>query len=127
MDETEFAASVEAAFQDLPPEFQEACQGVSILAEALPDEDTLKALGLSDPLELLGLYHGISLTRKSTLDLPQRPDTVLIYRLPILAYAEAKALPVQDVVRHVLVHEFGHHFGFSDEDMEALERGRGDN
>lgn len=125
MDEIEFEACVEAALQDLPTRFLKACQGVSIVATTLPGEDTLNALGLSEPLELLGLYHGVSLTRKSVLDLPARPDTILIYRLPILAYAKTQRLPVNEVVRHVLVHEIGHHFGFSDEDMEVIERGCG--
>ena len=98
---------------------------MSIVASTLPDEDTLKALYLSEPLELLGLYHGVSLTRRSIYDLPTRPDTILIYRLPILEYAKSNGMPVRDVVRHVLVHEIGHHFGFSDEDMEAIERGPG--
>lgn len=126
MNEIEFAECIGAAFQDLPQQFRDACTGVSILAETLPDQQTLQALGLSDPLELLGLYHGISLTQKSVLDLPNRPDTVLIYRLPILTYAATKGLTVKDVVSHVLVHELGHHFGFSDEDMESMERRRVD-
>lgn len=96
---------------------------MSIVATTLPDEATLNAFGMSEPLELLGLYHGVSLTQKSVLDLPTRPDTILIYRLPILAYAKTQRLPVDEVVRHVIVHEIGHHFGFSDEDMEVIERG----
>ena len=97
MDEIEFEACVETALQDLPMRFREACRGVSVVATALPGEDTLNALGLSEPLELLGLYHGVSLTQKSVLDLPTRPDTILIYRLPILAYAGARHLPVPPV------------------------------
>lgn len=125
MNEVEFEANVQAAFEALPETYREACKGIAIQAPSLPSTETLNALGLSDPLELLGLYHGISLTRKSLYDLPTQPDVVLIYRLPILAYAHARGLPVQEVIQHVLVHEIGHHFGFSDSEMEEIES-RGD-
>lgn len=121
MDEDEFEASVQAALSGLPEVYRKACEGVAVRAQSLPSPDTLEALGLSDPLELLGLYHGISLTNKSVFALASMPDTVLIYRLPILAYAEEQGLPVDDVVEHVLIHEIGHHFGLSDDDMAAIE------
>jgi len=121
MNEADFDACIAAAYDALPERFREACAGLSVLSQPLPDQETLKALGLSEPYELLGLYHGVNLTQKSVFDLPARPDTVLIYRLPILAYAQARDLPVEQVVRHVLIHEIGHHFGFSDDDMERIE------
>jgi predicted Zn-dependent protease with MMP-like domain len=70
----------------------------------------------------LGLYHGINLAKKSTFDVQILPNEVIIYREAIAAYAAARGYALQDVVRHVLIHEIGHHFGFSDADMEAIER-----
>lgn len=121
MTETEFQALVEQAFAELPEEFRQACRGVAIRAVPFADAETLAALGLVDRYELLGLYHGINLAQKSVMDLPTQPDMVFLYREPIIAYAHAMHSPLADVVRHVLIHELGHHFGFSDEDMEAIE------
>ena len=121
MQATRFEALVQAAFGELPEPFREACRDLAIRVEPFADAETLRALELEDPGELLGLYHGINLARKSVLDLPGPPDMVLIYRWPIIAYAEANGLPVENVVRHVLVHEIGHHFGLSDADMASIE------
>lgn len=121
MNAAHFEKLVEEAFEGLPDEFREACKGVAIRAEPLPDAETLAALELTNPYQLLGLYHGVSLARKSVFDLPMQPDMVFIYRLPIIAYARAEGYALRDVVRHVLIHEIGHHFGLSDADMEAIE------
>lgn len=121
MDEEQFAAKVQEAFEGLPLEYRAACRDISIQSPSLPDAETLQALGLTDPFGLLGLYHGVSLTNKSIHDLPSRPDIVMIYRLPILDYAQSRGLPVERVIEHVLVHEIGHHFGFSDDDMASIE------
>jgi predicted Zn-dependent protease with MMP-like domain len=82
----------------------------------------MSALHHAIPYQLLGLYHGISLTRKSIFNLQLLPNEVLIYREAITAYAATKGHALRDVVRHILIHEIGHHFGFSDADMEAIER-----
>ena len=76
---------------------------------------------MDDPYELLGLYHGTPLVKKDSMELPATPDMVDIYRLPIIEYAMAEGQSLETVVTHVLVHEIGHHFGFSDDDMEAIE------
>jgi predicted Zn-dependent protease with MMP-like domain len=118
---TKFDELVRAAFEELPDVYRDACDGLGIRTETRAADDVLKALGIADPSELLGLYHGVNLARKSVFDLPGLPDEVIIYRNPIIAYARAKGRPLAEVVRHVLVHEIGHHFGFSDDDMEAIE------
>jgi predicted Zn-dependent protease with MMP-like domain len=117
-----FNKLVAEAYAALPEPFREACSGLSIRVEAKASDDVLEALELQDPFQLLGLYHGISLTQKSVLDIPTTPDEVLLYRDPITAYAKHERLPLRQVVNHVLVHEIGHHFGFSDEDMERLQQ-----
>ena len=121
MDEEEFETLVHAAFEGLPDMYREACADLAIRTEALPDNEVMALLELSDPHQLLGLYHGINLAQKSSFDIPSMPNHIIIYRLPILAYSETNALPLEKVVRHVLVHEIGHHFGFSDADMNFIE------
>lgn len=121
--EAKFEALVEQTFDALPEVYRNACAGLGIRTESEASGDILQALGISDPSELLGLYHGINLTQKSVLDLPSLPDEVILYREPIISYARATGRPLMEVVNHVLVHEIGHHFGFSDADMELIEQG----
>jgi predicted Zn-dependent protease with MMP-like domain len=116
-----FDGLVRRAFEELPEVYRDACDGLAIRTEPHAAEHVLKALDIDDPSGLLGLYHGVNLARKSVFDLPATPDEVIIYRDPIMAYARATGTRLADVVRHVLIHEIGHHFGFSDDDMEAIE------
>ena len=117
-----FDTMVQQAFEELPTEYREACKDLTIRTEPLAGSQIMSALQLESPYQLLGLYHGINLAKKSTFDVQMLPNEVIIYREAILAYAAARGHRLQDVVRHVLVHEIGHHFGFSDADMEAIER-----
>ena len=120
--ETEFDALVEQAYEDLPQVYRDACRGLGIRTEPYAPHEILTALDIADAHDLLGLYHGVNLTQKSVFDLPSLPDEVILYREPIIAYASATGRPLAEVVRHVLVHEIGHHFGFSDADMDLIER-----
>lgn len=117
-----FDTMVRQAFEELPTEYRKACKDLTIRTETLAASEVMAALRLESPYQLLGLYHGINLAKKSTFDVQMLPNEVIIYREAILAYAAARGHRLQDVVRHVLVHEIGHHFGFSDADMEAIER-----
>jgi predicted Zn-dependent protease with MMP-like domain len=111
----------EAAYARLPEAFRARLDGLAILVEDFPDDETIDELGLETPFDLLGLYRGVELTRKSVSDVITVPDMVLLYRRPILdAWLEGEDA-LDELVTHVLVHEIGHHFGLSDEDMEALE------
>ncbi|MEO1207793.1 MAG: metallopeptidase family protein [Pseudomonadota bacterium] len=121
-DAAHFESLVTTAYDALPDRFREASAGLSIRVEPTASEHILTTLDLQDPFELLGLYHGINLTQKSVLDVQSAPNEVLLYREPIIAYAEREGLKLSEVVYHVLVHEIGHHFGFSDEDMERLQQ-----
>lgn len=122
MTEDDFATLVADTFDGLPETYRELCEGLAIRTEEFPSQETRDALAITNPYDLLGLYHGISLAHKSVSSITTMPDTVLIYRKPILAYSEATGIPLAEVVRHVLIHELGHHFGFSDDDMDQIER-----
>ncbi|WP_429911824.1 metallopeptidase family protein [Glycocaulis sp.] len=119
--EADFLDMAEAAFASLPEAFRQLCGNVVIQIADFADEETLKALEMENPYELTGLYHGVDLTEKSVMD-PGMPDHVFLYRLPILLeWCERGDVALDDLIAHVLVHEIGHHFGLSDDDMHAIE------
>ncbi len=109
------------AFAAIPVELARHVEGVAILIQDFPDEEVIDDMGLETPFDLLGLYSGVSLDHKSTGDTPSDLDRIFLYRRPILDYWCESGEDLAHVVRHVLIHEIGHHFGLSDEDMEALE------
>jgi len=112
------------ALADLPRRFRRELGAVVVRVEEYPDPATLDAMDLDDPDDLLGLYRGLPLPHKSVdRPLPQ-VDMIFLYRGPILMYCRASGEAVDAVVRHVLIHEIGHHFGFSDADMARIERAR---
>ena len=110
-----------AAWERLPAEFRKMCQDVVIRVEDFATDEVLDQLGIEDPFELMGLYQGVSLDRKSHMDPPREPDMVFLYRRAMLDYWADGDETLGHLVTHVLVHEIGHHFGFSDADMEAIE------
>lgn len=112
-----------AAWQRLPGEFREMCGDLVIRVEDFPPDEVLQELGIDSPFDLMGLYQGVSLDKKSVSDLPREPDMVFLYRRPILDFWAEEDETLANLVTHVLVHEIGHHFGFSDDDMEDIEAG----
>jgi predicted Zn-dependent protease with MMP-like domain len=114
------------AWERLPPEFRTLCRDIVFRVEDFADEQVLDELGIEDPFELMGLYKGVSLDRKSVLDQPSEPDMVLLYRRAILDYWSDGDETLGHLVTHVLIHEIGHHFGLSDADMEQIEIEAGD-
>ncbi|MEM9496260.1 MAG: metallopeptidase family protein [Pseudomonadota bacterium] len=121
-DPEEFAVLVAAAYEKLPASFRALCGDVVIHTADFADRDALDDLGIDDPMELSGLYEGIALTKKSVTDPPAIPARVHLYRKPIIAEAvERGDRSLKALVTHVLVHEIGHHFGLSDEDMHRIE------
>ncbi len=130
MDEFDFSAPdladlaemAAAAFEALPAGFRARCDGVVIRVEEFADEETLRDMEIEDPFELTGLYRGVDLTLKSEADIASQPDEVWIYRRPVLdEWAERGDVGLYELVAHVLVHEIGHHFGLTDEQIEAIE------
>jgi len=120
-DLAEFEELAALAWQRLPSEFRGLCGDVLIRIEDFPTEEVLRDLGLESPFDLMGLYHGVSLDKKSVMDVPRGPDMVFLYRRPLLDYWAEGNETLGHLVTHVLVHEIGHHFGFSDADMARIE------
>jgi len=109
------------ALASLPAELRNPVEGVVIRVDEFPDAETEAELELESPFDLLGLYHGVSIDRRSVSDTPEDVDMIFLYRRPILDYWCESGDDLAHVVRHVLIHEIGHHFGFSDEDMDRIE------
>ena len=109
------------ALASLPRRFKRELGPVVIRVEEFPDRDTERAMRLDSPFDLLGLYRGVALPHKSVTDPRPEIDMIFLYRRPILDYWCETGDDLYDIVRHVLIHEIGHHFGFSDEDMDRIE------
>jgi predicted Zn-dependent protease with MMP-like domain len=109
------------AYETIPEVLRSRVDAVVIRVEQFPDDETLADLGMQSPFELLGLYRGVSLDQKSVLDSSQDVDMIFLYRRPLLDYWCETGEEMGTLIRHVLIHEIGHHFGYSDDDMEAIE------
>jgi predicted Zn-dependent protease with MMP-like domain len=109
------------AWQGLPAAFRDMCGDVVIRVEDFATDEVLAALKLHSPFDLMGLYHGVSLDRRSVLDLPRGPDMIFLYRRALLDYWVEHEEALDRLVSHVLIHEIGHHFGLSDADMAHIE------
>jgi predicted Zn-dependent protease with MMP-like domain len=117
----EFEAIADAAFARLPRRFRNLCKEVVIRVEDFPTDEVLDAMHIESPFDLLGLYHGVDLSRQSVMDPAAMPEMVFLYRRPILDYWAEHEDTLGQIVTHVLVHEIGHHFGLSDADMAHIE------
>ena len=105
----------------LPHRFQEYTNNILVRVENFADQDVLDGLKLTDKYDLLGLYQGIPLPLKGTNDTLAIPDIIYLYRGPLIRFARENAETLPQLVHHVMIHEIGHHFGFSDFDMEWIE------
>ena len=120
----DFEQIAAAAFAALPPEFKALAGNVPCMVAEFPDEETMTEMELESEFDILGLFRGIGLPQGgATPQTGQLPNQVWLYRRPILDYwAESETQEtLGEIITHVLVHEIGHHFGFSDDDMEAIE------
>ena len=111
----------ERALAKIPRRLKRHLGRVVIRVEEFPDEETEAAMELESPFDILGLYRGVALPHKSVSDARPDLDMIFLYRRPILDYWCESGEDLARLVRHVLIHEIGHHFGFSDEDMERIE------
>jgi predicted Zn-dependent protease with MMP-like domain len=121
------AADIEAIARDawaaLPLAFREPLDGVVFRVEEFADDAVLDELGIESPYELTGLYSGRPFGEKGNAASGDLPDMIHLYRVPILLEWAESGEELGHLVRHVLIHEVGHHFGLSDEDMHAIEDG----
>ena len=120
----DFEEIAAAAFAALPEEFRALSGNVPCIVAEFPDADTIREMELDTEFDILGLFRGVGLPQGGAMPVTgQMPNQVWLYRRPILDYwAESEdGETLGDIITHVLVHEIGHHFGFSDEDMEAIE------
>ena len=115
-------ALAERALATIPAELKRHLGRVVIAVEDFPDDETMAEMELESPFDILGLYRGVALPRQSVMDPRVEPEMISLYRRPILDYWCETGEDLYAVVRHVLIHEIGHHFGFSDDDMERIER-----
>jgi predicted Zn-dependent protease with MMP-like domain len=117
----EIEAIARQALQRLPKPFSDSIGDVVLQVEDFADDETLKQMEIENPFELSGLYEGVPLTERSVEQSGTLPERIFLYRRPILdEWAEGEET-LEHLVAHVLIHEVGHHFGFSDEDIHALE------
>ena len=110
-----------AAYLSIPATLRKQVDPVVILVVDFPDDETLDEMGCETPFDLLGLYQGVSIDRKSVTHTPGDVDRIFLYRRPLLDYWCESGEELGALVRHVLIHEIGHHFGYSDADMEAID------
>jgi predicted Zn-dependent protease with MMP-like domain len=114
------------AFAALPDAFRKLCGDVQIRVADFPDEDVVRDMELESEFDILGLFQGVGLAHHGAIEQTgEMPNMVWLYRRPILDYWAEHEETLGAVVSHVLVHEIGHHFGLSDDDMEAIEEAAG--
>lgn len=117
----EFDATARAVLARLPNVFRRELEGVVLRIEEFATDEQLAALGIEDPWDLTGLYEGVPLTERSQWESERLPPVITLFRQPLLAEMEETGVSFAALVRHVVIHEAGHHFGLSDDDMHALE------
>lgn len=117
----EFETLARAMLRRLPSPFREHLEDVVLRIEEFASVEQLAGVGMENPYELTGLYEGIALPDQSQWDHERMPPVISLFRQPLLAEMEETGVELFELVRHVVIHEAGHHFGLSDEDMDALE------
>ncbi len=118
----DFEIIAREAFANLPEPFKGLAQGVPCMVAEFPDEETIEEMELESEFDILGLFRGIGRGQMGMAEATgQLPNQVWLYRRPILDYWAENDDTLGEIITHVLIHEIGHHFGFSDDDLEAIE------
>lgn len=117
----EMEAMAHAVFERLPQGFRKLCDGLVIRVDDFATDEVLDSMGIESEFDLLGLFQGVGLPFQSHSDPSPMPNMIWLYRRPILDYWAEHDETIGHIVRHVLIHEIGHHFGLSDDDMERIE------
>ena len=118
----EFEVIAIEAFRRLPAHFRARCEGVVVHVEDYATDEVLDTMGIASELDLMGLFQGVGLPFQTESAPVQMPNMVWLYRVPILLYWAEHEESLGAIITHVLVHEIGHHFGLSDDDMYGIER-----
>ena len=118
----EFEAIAHEAYARLPKRFRDKCEDVVLRVEDYPTDEVLDAMNIPSELDLMGLFQGVGLPFQSETAPTHMPNMVWLYRVPILLYWAEHEETLGHIITHVLVHEIGHHFGLSDDDMQDIER-----
>jgi predicted Zn-dependent protease with MMP-like domain len=122
----EFEAMAADTYTRLPQKFRDLCEGLIIRVDDFPAEEVLKEMQAESEFDLLGLFQGVGLPFRAESGMTgEMPNMIWLYRRPILDYWAEHDDSLGAIVTHVLVHEIGHHFGLSDDDMEAIEQSAG--
>ena len=117
----ELQVIAEAAYRRLPLKFRALCEGLIVQVEDFPTDEVLDELNAETEFDLLGLFQGVGLPFRSESAPVQMPNMIWLYRRPILDYWAEHDEALGTIITHVLVHEIGHHFGLSDDDIAAIE------
>jgi predicted Zn-dependent protease with MMP-like domain len=120
---TDIEAIARRTLDRLPAPFADSLGDVVLLIEDVADAQTVRSLDLRHPMQLSGLYQGVPLNRQSIQQSGMLPERITLYSRPLLAEWRSTRFSLEQIVSHVVIHEVGHHFGFSDDDMHALEDG----
>ena len=118
----EFESIAHEAYARLPKRFRDRCEDVVLRVEDYPTDEVLDAMNIPSELDLMGLFQGVGLPFQSESAPTHMPNMVWLYRVPILLYWAEHEETLGHIITHVLVHEIGHHFGLSDDDMHEIER-----
>ncbi|MGH0297024.1 metallopeptidase family protein [Sinorhizobium meliloti] len=109
------------AYSHLPEEFRKLTTDLTIEIADFPSDDVFEDMALETPFDLLGLFEGRGLGERFTMETGEFPNRITLYRRPIIDYWAEDEETLGDIITHVLIHEIGHHFGLSDDDMERIE------
>jgi predicted Zn-dependent protease with MMP-like domain len=120
-DAAEIERLAEAAIARMPAQFRRHLEGVVLRVDDFAEDEVLDQLGIEDPFDLSGLYSGRPIGKQSSMLSGELPAMIHLYRRPLLDEWAETGVSLEELVTHVIVHEVGHHFGFSDEDMHAIE------
>ncbi len=118
----DIVSMAERALASIPPHLADHVRDVGIAVEDRADDETLHEMNIESAWELTGLYRGVPLTQRSVLDPVREPDRIFLYREAILLEWIETGEDLYRLVRNVVVHEVAHHFGFSDQDIAAIEQ-----
>ena len=119
--EDDIEAIARRTLERLPSPFAESLGDIVLQIQPVADSQTARSVGLRHPMQLSGLYEGISLNHQSVQHSGTLPERITLYSRPILAEWRQTRVSLEQLVSHIVIHEVGHHFGFSDDDIHALE------